>query len=195
MDRASIGKASCLETATWRCEVQAWQVWTWQDHPIPAIDRHRRKVDRRSPIAQLVEHSTVNRMVAGSSPARGATLFPCARALPRASHDDITATDLVVQAEQLVVRDCDRPRGGDDLWPVHAGGRPERRLRRERGGFALSTIDPVPSAADRSRPRLAVGELTRRHPDMAREGDAERARRAIAHALGHLGDAALPVPQ
>ncbi len=28
-----------------------------------------------SPIAQLVEHSTVNRMVAGSSPARGATLF------------------------------------------------------------------------------------------------------------------------
>ena len=28
--------------------------------------------DARSPIAQLVEHSTVNRMVAGSSPARGA---------------------------------------------------------------------------------------------------------------------------
>src|SRR5271169_3766286 len=27
-----------------------------------------------SPIAQLVEHSTVNRMVAGSSPARGAKL-------------------------------------------------------------------------------------------------------------------------
>lgn len=29
----------------------------------------------RSPIAQLVEHSTVNRIVAGSSPARGANLF------------------------------------------------------------------------------------------------------------------------
>src|SRR5580698_4696423 len=28
-----------------------------------------------SPIAQLVEHSTVNRMVAGSSPARGASVF------------------------------------------------------------------------------------------------------------------------
>ena len=30
---------------------------------------------RRSPIAQLVEHSTVNRIVAGSSPARGANFF------------------------------------------------------------------------------------------------------------------------
>src|SRR3954453_23922427 len=30
---------------------------------------------RRSPIAQLVEHSTVNRIVAGSSPARGASFF------------------------------------------------------------------------------------------------------------------------
>ena len=30
-----------------------------------------------SPIAQLVEHSTVNRIVAGSSPARGAKFTSC----------------------------------------------------------------------------------------------------------------------
>ena len=35
----------------------------------------RAGVPARSPIAQLVEHSTVNRMVAGSSPARGANNF------------------------------------------------------------------------------------------------------------------------
>ena len=46
-----------------------------------------------------------------------------------------------------------------------------------------------------SRPRLAVGVATRRHSNMAREGDAERARGGVTHAPGHLGKASLPATQ
>src|SRR5690606_20912605 len=35
----------------------------------------------------------------------------------------------------------------------------------------------------------------RRHADMPRESDAESAGRAVADALGHLGDADIPMPQ
>ena len=44
-----------------------------------------------SPIAQLVEHSTVNRMVAGSSPARGASFKAGLRARPFLSWDRVSS--------------------------------------------------------------------------------------------------------
>jgi hypothetical protein len=37
--------------------------------------------------------------------------------------------------------------------------------------------------------------LRRRHADMAREGDAERARRAVTHALRHFRNTDFPLAQ
>jgi hypothetical protein len=64
----------------------------------------------RSPIAQLVEHSTVNRNVAGSSPARGANINKDLIQLLQDREEHIEQRDNVWEQAPLVRR---RNRFGD----------------------------------------------------------------------------------
>jgi hypothetical protein len=58
--------------ASFMCEPRIWGATNKQQKPF-RIQKPLLYAPQHSSIAQLVEHSTVNRMVAGSSPARGAS--------------------------------------------------------------------------------------------------------------------------
>jgi hypothetical protein len=85
---------------------------------------------RRSPIAQLVEHSTVNRIVAGSSPARGASTF---------------STDVLALAPLS--------RGFCVVGPQRSKGRSATASARRRGAFEGRAAS-WPRTASKPRSRL-----------------------------------------
>ena len=89
----------------------------------------------RSPVAQLVEQPAVNRLVAGSSPARGATISRPSRPLSKAFVVLRTGSNQPVQCRQEPVTDVDdvqlRSRPRDRHWHrlllIHRWQHPLRR--------------------------------------------------------------------